>query len=445
MSGMSPLRTSTPDILTCIANLSSDAVFTPPILVNQMLETLESAWLTNNHGANIWEDPTVTFLDPFTKSGVFLREIVRRLVNGLESAIPDLQSRIDHILTNQVFGIATETLTAHLSRRSVYCSKWANGKYSITKAFDDPDGNIWFKRVEHTWANRKKVQQVNPVTAITEVVEDIGSGRCKYCGASEAEYGRSDDLESYAYAFIHTDDIEARVAEIFGDNMKFDVIIGNPPYQLSDGGGKGSSASPIYQRFIEQAKTLDPRLLLMVVPSKWFSGGKGLDEFRATMLNDRRLRRLVDFPDSREAFDGVDIAGGVNYFLWDRDHEGKCRVDTVSNGVSISVERELNEYEIFVRDNRTLDIIKRIEASEDKSFAEMVSARLPFNLDSNNRSKEGDLYLYASGEDGRIGRDQVSKGADLIDRWKVLVSKTSSEHAGQTDKSGKNVSYRGLR
>lgn len=375
MSGMSPLRTSTPDILTCIANLSSDAVFTPPILVNQMLETLESAWLTNNHGANIWEDPTVTFLDPFTKSGVFLREIVRRLVNGLESAIPDLQSRIDHILTNQVFGIATETLTAHLSRRSVYCSKWANGKYSITKAFDDPDGNIWFKRVEHTWANRKKVQQVNPVTAITEVVEDIGSGRCKYCGASEAEYGRSDDLESYAYAFIHTDDIEARVAEIFGDNMKFDVIIGNPPYQLSDGGGKGSSASPIYQRFIEQAKTLDPRLLLMVVPSKWFSGGKGLDEFRATMLNDRRLRRLVDFPDSREAFDGVDIAGGVNYFLWDRDHEGKCRVDTVSNGVSISVERELNEYEIFVRDNRTLDIIKRIEASEDKSFAEMVSAR----------------------------------------------------------------------
>lgn len=219
--------------------------------------------------------------------------------------------------------------------------------------------------------------------------------------------------------------------------MKFDVIIGNPPYQLSDGGGKGSSASPIYQRFIEQAKTLDPRLLLMVVPSKWFSGGKGLDEFRATMLNDRRLRRLVDFPDSREAFDGVDIAGGVNYFLWDRDHEGKCRVDTVSNGVSISVERELNEYEIFVRDNRTLDIIKRIEASEDKSFAEMVSARRPFNLDSNNRSKEGDLYLYASGEDGRIGRDQVSKGADLIDRWKVLVSKTSSEHAGQTDKSGK--------
>lgn len=217
--------------------------------------------------------------------------------------------------------------------------------------------------------------------------------------------------------------------------MQFDVIIGNPPYQLSDGGGSGSSAVPIYHRFIDQAKRLEPRFLSMIVPSKWFSGGKGLDQFRRTMLADRHLRSLIDFPDSRDAFNGVDVAGGVNFFLWDRDHPGTCTVETRTHDRTISAERILNEYEVFVRDNRVLQIVKRVEGGT--SFSDQVSARQPFGIDSADEGgMDGELYLYASGRDGRIDRKLVPKGGHLVDAWKVLLSKTSSEHAGQTDKQG---------
>ncbi|MBW8764512.1 MAG: restriction endonuclease, partial [Microbacterium sp.] len=145
------LRGHNPDVLTCIANLSNDEVFTPPEFANQMLDTLEEAWAESNDGASIWADPNVTFLDPFTKSGVFLREITRRLTIGLESQISGLEERVDHILTNQVFGIGVTRLTSLLARRSVYCSKDATGEHSIAKSFDRDWGNIWFERTEHTW------------------------------------------------------------------------------------------------------------------------------------------------------------------------------------------------------------------------------------------------------------------------------------------------------
>ena len=205
------LRGRNPDVLTCIANLSNDEVFTPPELANRMLNNLAEAWAANNKGANIWADKSVKFLDPCTKSGVFLREITTRLTGGLEQEIPNLEKRVDHILTRQVFGIGITQVTSLLARRSVYCSKHATGKHSIAKSFTSDDGNIWFKRLKHTWEDN----------------------RCCFCGAPKEIFDRKGNLETHAYAFIHTDNIKTRLAEIYGGNMQFDVIIGNPPYQMA--------------------------------------------------------------------------------------------------------------------------------------------------------------------------------------------------------------------
>ena len=286
------LRGRNPDVLTCIANLSNDEVFTPPELANRMLDMLAQAWADDHGGANLWADRSVKFLDPFTKSGVFLREITNRLLQGLAEQIPELQERVDHVLAEQVFGIGITRLTSLLARRSLYCSKQANGPHSVAKRFTNEAGNIWFERTEHTWVQDK----------------------CTYCRASRATLDRGSELETHAYAFIHTDNIKTRMAELFGDDMQFDVIIGNPPYQLSDG-GHGASAAPIYQLFVENALNLEPHYAVFVTPSRWMAGGKGLDTYRARMLADKRMRNIVDYPKLYEGFPGVKIRGGISYFI----------------------------------------------------------------------------------------------------------------------------------
>ena len=298
--------TYNPDVLNCLANLSNDEVFTPPSLANQVLDLLPQ---------ELFASPTTTFLDPVSKSGVFLREIVKRLDRGLETQMPDRQERIEHILHKQVFGIAITELTAHLSRRSVYCSKNADSPFSVCR-FDTVGGNIHYRPLRHTWTN----------------------GKCRYCGASQEVYDRGDQAEQYAYQFIHTD----KPHTLF-NNMKFDVIIGNPPYQLNDGGGTGSSAIPLYHKFIQQAMKLAPRYLSMIIPARWFSGGKGLDEFRESMLSDERISHLVDFFDSTECFPGIDLSGGVCYFLWEREYSGECLVTSIRKNVSSTLKRPLLE------------------------------------------------------------------------------------------------------
>lgn len=390
-----------PDVLTCLANLSNDEVFTPPKMVNEILDLLPP---------EIWSNRNATFLDPVCKSGVFLREIAKRLDAGLEKEIPDRQERINHIFRNQLFGIAITELTSLLSRRSVYCSKTANGKYSVCETFNKPEGNIRFERVEHTWAK----------------------GKCVFCGASEANYERGEELETHAYQFIHTEKPE----EIF--KMKFDVIIGNPPYQLNDGGGTGSSAKPIYHLFIEQAKKLNPRYLSMIIPARWYSGGKGLDSFRKKMLNDDRIRNLIDFVDSRDCFPGVDIAGGICYFLWDRQNPGICEVVTIQKNDKQISKRYLNEFETFIRDKLSIDIIHKVKEKHISFLDSLVSSRMPFGLASSVKPKEkGDLVLITSSGKGRISSEKVISGKELIKKWKVLLSKASHDHGGQPDKDGK--------
>lgn len=403
-----------PDVLTCIANLSNDEVFTPPGFASDMLDLLAQRWADRNGGADIWQDPEVTFLDPFTKTGVFLREITRRLTDGLALTIPDLQERVDHILTKQVFGIGITQLTTMLARRSVYCSKFANGEHSIATAFDDPHGNIWFERTEHTWHK----------------------GTCTYCGAKEKNLARDGSLESHAYAFIHHDDVAAFLRDTFGETVQFDVIIGNPPYQLSDG-GHGTSASPIYQHFVENALGLDPRFAVFVTPSRWFAGGKGLDDYRERMLGDRRIRNIVDYPKLYEAFPGVKIRGGVSYFLWDRDYDGPCAVQTMWDGQPVggAVTRFLDAYDVLVRRNEAVPILEKVRARRESTFDAKVSSRKPFGLATNFKGKKSSakldepVKLYANQETRWIERADLPANDGWVDKWKVLMTRVQGTSA----------------
>lgn len=390
-----------PDVLSCLANLSNDEVFTPPDLANRMLDLLPPKLFT---------DPKTKFLDPACKTGVFLREIAKRLMMGLSKAIPDENKRREHIFRNQLFGIAITELTALMSRRSVYCSKDASGEYSVVR-FADAAGNIRFKSIRHKW-------------------ED---GRCKFCGASRKANDRADGLETHAYEFIHKNNPE----EIF--NMHFDVIIGNPPYQMEDG-GNSASAKPIYDRFVMQSRKLTPRYLCMIIPARWYTGGKGLDDFRDEMLADDRICELHDVVNSKDCFGGLSVSGGICYFLWDRDYHGKCKYSTTNTGNTSTAYRELNEFPIFVRYNEALDIIHKVRAKREDTLVTIMSSRNPFGIPTNARGIakkfDGAYKLISSEGEGYVRKSEIVSGQDVAKKYKVMITRIMREHAGEPDKNG---------
>ena len=377
-----------PDVLSCIANLSNDEVFTPPVIANKMLDLLPQ---------ELFSDPNTTFLDPACKSGVFLREIAKRLLKGLETQIPDLQERANHIFKKQLYGISITELTSHLSRRSVYCSKTANGTYSVVD-FNTVDGNIRFKPIEHTWVN----------------------GKCKFCGAPKQKYNRGDELESHAYEFIHA----AKPEEIF--KMKFDVIISNPPYQLDDG-GNGVSATSIFQHFVDSGIKLQPQFLVMIIPARWYAGGKGLDAFRGRMLSDRHLQKLVDFESSKNCFDGVNIAGGICYFEWNKSYLGPCEVVNAEIENSLPVKRYLDEFPILIRSNMAIGIVHKVLSATSDVYSDHAYPRNPFGFATNYRGrltkKHSDVEILTSVGFQYVKRSEVLKNRDIIDSYKVLIGR----------------------
>lgn len=379
-----------PDIISCLANLSSDEVFTPPNIANKMLDLLPN---------ELWSNPNAKFLDPACKSGVFLREIAKRLIKGLEDKIPNLQDRIDHIFHEQLYGIAITELTSLLSRRSVYCTKYANSFYSVSK-FDNVSGNIHFQNPNHVFKN----------------------SRCIFCGASEKVFGKSRgaNLESHAYEFIHT----TKPEEIF--HMKFDVIIGNPPYQLDDG-GNAASASPLYHYFVLQAMKLKPKYLSMIIPARWYAGGKGLDEFRDTILASSHLKNLVDFPNSADCFPGVNVAGGVCYFLWERDYLGKCQISNEKRGQIVSTsERSLSEFPFLVRDNIAAVMIRKIMTKHEDSMVKMVKPRNYFGISTTAACKitpsKGDYCVQTSKGTFYLSKNMISDKEEIANKYKVVLT-----------------------
>ena len=382
-----------PDVLNCLANLSNDEVFTPPELANKMLDLLPQ---------ELFQNPNTTFLDPFTKSGVFLREIVKRLDKGLEKLIPDRQERIDHILQKQVFGIAITELTSLLARRSVYCSKDASGKYSISK-FPTSSGNILYKNIKHTWVN----------------------GKCKYCGAAQAVYDRGSEAEQYAYMFIHTDNPKQ-----FFPNMKFDVIVGNPPYQLSDGGNR-NSASPIYQLFVDLAKSLSPHYLTMIIPSRWYCGGRDLSEFRDLMLKDGHLKYLYDYKYSKDCFPGIRAGGGICYFLWDFQYNSEYMIFEPHEEEKVKRKKLDYGLDFFIRDNKAIGVLEKVRLVDSENMSSRVWTQKPFGFRTNymDFKLEGEVKLYTKKADGGFGyvrKNEITKNIQYLDYWKVVTSRSTS-------------------
>ena len=390
-----------PDILECIANLSNDEVFTPPDIANAMLDLLPK---------HVWSEPTYRWLDPGCKTGVFLREIAKRLMVGLADAFPDEDERRDHIFRNMLHALAITELTGLVSRRTVYCSKDATSPKSLSRLVTT-DGNVHY----------------NPAAT-----HNPGqNGRCMECGAA-FDPNRESNREAHAYTFIHPQ--SNPLSEVF--DMQFDVIIGNPPYQMNDG-GFGASAAPIYHLFVERAKALNPRYLSMIIPARWYAGGKGLDDFRKEMLADKSIRNLTDYADAGDCFPGVEIKGGVCFFLWDRDHPSNdCAVSTITRGkLSATHSRRLDEYDVFIRHRQGVVILAKVQEKKEPTLEVQVSARKPFGFSTNftdfkKKEFSNSVKIYARGTVGWVARDKIAVNPQWVDAWKVLTSRAYG--AGET-------------
>jgi len=390
-----------PDILDVIAALSSDAIPTPPLLARALLDLLPD---------DVWSNPQYRWLDPATKSGSILREVARRLMDGLVEWEPDPAKRADHILRNMLFGCSVTQVHGEMTRRSVYVSRDATSEYSTVR-FDTPEGNLPFVFAEHDYPVNK---------------QGVATGSCRVCHAPPT-LERGAGRENYAHAFIHDAYPTKEMKE-----MQFDVIVGNPPYQTGDKKNEEDRAAPIYQYFVERAIAMHPKYLAMIVPSRWFTGGFGLDKFRERMIGDRRLKTIVDNPKVFDCFPGVEIMGGVNYFLWDRDHDGDCAFSTRIDGSLIStVTRDLRDGEgIVVRDNKAASIVEKVKESHKGGWCDavcgpqMAFGQMRTNFRGDHPTPEpGDIPMVFGNRVGYVDPSVIEKNKDWVDKWKVLLPK----------------------
>lgn len=417
------------DILETITNVGNDEVFTPRKTCTMILDSLPE---------DVWHHPEYKWLNPATKNGIFEREIALRLDKGLKDIIPDEETRRKHILQKMIYAIGQTKFTANVARRTLYYCSEANRKCDGIKAsdghyvngyaigngtwFEDEEGNVKTPKTEHSFDK---------------------NGKCIFCGMSkDSKYNSSEQREHYAYEFIHYEQasLEKHLQDLFfkGDRaMKFDVIIGNPPYQLNDGGGTGDSATPIYNLFVENAISLNPRYISMIIPAKWFSGGKGLVDFRKHMLNDTHIEEIHDFSNFKDVFPSLGgLAGGACYFLRNKEYNGPCKVyNDFSNMYS---KRFLNQFNILIRDNKSIGIINKVfnfcKNNELETMDKIVSNRLPFGISTTYKyADEGEIPCYFTQKIGLkyVNKKDVKDDMKIINKYKFLAPKAPI--AGQTD------------
>ena len=422
------------DILETITNVGNDEVFTPRKTCEMILDSLPE---------EVWHNPNYRWLNPATKNGIFEREIAIRLDAGLKDIIPDEEARRKHILQDMIYAIGQTKFTSYVARRTLYYCSDANRECDGIKApdghyvngyaigngtwFDDEEGNIKTPRADHVFDK---------------------NGRCIYCRLPKtSKYVDSLQREQYAYEFIHhkPEELLGYLQDLFfkGDRtMTFDIIIGNPPYQLADGGSK-ASARPIYQLFVQNSIALAPKFLSMIIPARWYAGGKGLNEFRKEMLGCGNIKLLADFPNAKNCFPNCSISGGVCYFLWEKNYHGDCNFISYTNsGNPKKTLKKLDSFPILIRYPEAEGIVRKIvERDLFKSFSELVSTRNPFGFPSSERGVktpfEHSVRLFSSAGISYVPRADVSDGLNYLDQYKILQSTLTAEHANEADSTGK--------
>jgi superfamily II DNA or RNA helicase len=357
------------DIFDYIPPQRTNQIFTPRRVVKMMVDLLEE------QNPEIFQNKETTFIDLYAKSGLYLTEIAKRLFVGLQEVIPHEDERIRWILECQLFGCAPSNIIYNMVKNYVYAG------------FPEIDDSNLLE------------------LDLTEAAKD---GRVKQV-----------------------------LAERFGEEMKFDVIIGNPPYQESDGGDEGDTnrtrggAIPLYNLFVDQSKRLNPKYISLIIPSRWYSGGRGLDDFRSEMLSDNRISHLSDYPTASDLFPNVEIKGGVCYFLWNSDYQGDCEVRNGKGNNESIMSRPLLERDsdVFIRFNEAIDIYRKVYRkveSEGPSFSRLISAQKPFGLRTyvkgHQLREENDIILYENGGVSFIGKEKITVNEDWISKHKVLIT-----------------------
>lgn len=354
----------------------------------------------------IWENNNSTFLEPSCGNGNFIEAIILKKIKNLN--INKNQQQLEFDILNAV---------CHIYGIDICFENIKTCKNRIFKLIK----KYFYDIYNHLIPTEKFLTTLEYIIDLNYICNDTLKNSENICFI---KWKFSINLDCKEKIFKLSELLKSDKKQL---NFSFDVIVGNPPYQLKDG-GYGASASPLYHLFVNQAKDLNPKYLSMIIPARWYAGGKNLDKFRNDMIQDKKISYLVDFTDSNDCFPGVEIKGGICYFLWDRNYHGDCTVINFNHKKEIKLKRKLNEYPVFVRFNSSISILKKIKNVNENNLSNKVLGRNVFDLSTNftdfrQHKTKNDILIYARNTKGYIEKSIVKKNIELIEKYKVIIPK----------------------